>query len=179
MTPLATTRLQLRAFAPGDADALLALFAANRDRLQPSFPASVAQIVDRDGAAGYIAGRRAAWNAGIGFWYGMWEGDRLVGQIQIKNLDRELGRAELAYLVDRASEGRGLVSEAVGRIVEVCFDELALYKVFLRAIAGNARSAAVAKRCGFELEGTLRGEFFAGGTTRVDVDYFGRLAVQP
>ena len=82
----------------------------------------------------------------------------------------------LAYLLDRRSERKGFATEAVQRIVSMCFEELQLHKVFLRTIVGNEGSATAATRCGFVLEGTLRGEFLAAGHRRVDVNYFGLLA---
>jgi len=54
----------------------------------------------------------------------------------------------------------------------MCFDDLGLYKVFMRIVVGNERSFKLARRCGFILEGTLRGEFLAGGRSRVNVRYF-------
>jgi RimJ/RimL family protein N-acetyltransferase len=60
-------------------------------------------------------------------------------------------------------------------VVAACW-ALGLQKLILRIIPGNARSASVARRFGFALEGTLRGEFLESGTKRVDVECYGRLA---
>jgi RimJ/RimL family protein N-acetyltransferase len=176
-----TAHLTLRALRPGDARAVTSLWAGNVDDFRDSFPHAVDQIVGRDDASGYVAARRADWDACIGFWFGMWERgpDCLVGQLHVKRLDWEVGRAELAYLVDAGSQGRGFASEAVRRIARTCFDDLALHKLYLRTIVGNEPSEAVARRCGFTLEGTLRGEFLAAGSARVDVRYFGLLATDP
>jgi RimJ/RimL family protein N-acetyltransferase len=171
-----TPRLALRALATGHGDALLELYQRNRDRLADSFPKSVAQLTDPRAAERYIAGKIVEWNVGKGFWYGLWASDQLVGQIQIKNLDPEVGRAELAYLIDRDREGHGLVGEAMHEILRVCFATLKLHKVILRTIVDNERSAALASRFGFTREGTLRGEFLTLDGRRVDVHYFGLLA---
>lgn len=175
---LETERLTLRAFEPDDNRSLCSLWERNRDRLRDNFPGAVAQLADRREGANYIEARLADWSAARGFWYGIWERSEgtLVGQVHVKHLDWEVGRAELAYLLDRRSEGQGFATEAVQRIVSMCFEELQLHKVFLRTIVGNERSTSVATRCGFVLEGTLRGEFLAAGHLRVDVHCFGLLA---
>jgi len=176
-TVLETARLTLRALRPDDARSLCSLWKRNRDRFRDSFPEAVEQLVDRGNGLGYVAARAVDWAACVGFWYGIWErtGGAFVGQVHVKHLDWELCRAELAYLIDREAEGKGLATEAVQRVVAMCFDELRLHKVFLRIIVGNERSAEVARRCGFSLEGTLRGEFLTAGQTRVDLHYFGLL----
>jgi len=170
-----TPRLLLRELRPGHGAALHTLYRDNRDRLAASFPGAVAQVVDAGGGEAYIQSKTADRLAGKAFWYGIWMREQAL-LIQIKHVDRDLQKAELAYLVDRAHEGKGLISEAARRILRVCFEELGLYKVFLRTVVGNARSEALARHLGFKLEGTLRGEFLAAGTERVDVNYFGLLA---
>jgi ribosomal-protein-serine acetyltransferase len=172
-----TARLVLRALRAGDGAALCGLYAANRDRLADSFPGAVADLVDAAAGERYVAEKDAERALGTGYWYGLWEGDALVGQIQIKNVERRAGRAELAYLVDREREGRGLVAEAMGAALRVSFDNLGLHKVYLRTIVGNERSEALARRFGFVLEGTLRQEHETP-RGRVDVRYFGLLAME-
>jgi putative acetyltransferase len=171
---LETPRLTLRAFRVGDVAALRALYRINRDRLADSFPTAVKQM--ETGGEDYVASKVAEWSSAKGFWYGAWVGDSLIGQIQIKNIDWETQRAELAYLVGRAHEGQGFVSEMMRAILSVCFVGLALHKVFLRTIVGNARSESLARRFGFTHEGVLRQEFLTLAGRRVDLNSFGLLA---
>ena len=180
-TLLETPRLILRALAPGDGAALHALYRDNRARLAESFPKAVIQLTDPDHSERYVAAKVAEAATGRGYWYGLWlrEGHQLAGQLQVKNLDHELARGELAYLLGAPHEGSGLMSEAARALVPVCFDELGLYKLILRAIVGNARSEALATRLGFTCEGTLRGEYLTLDGRRVDLRYFGRLRTDP
>jgi RimJ/RimL family protein N-acetyltransferase len=164
-----------------DASELLRLYQSNRERLSDSFPQSVACLKDEDSARSYIQSKAIDWEAGTGFWYGILSRfnpnePKLIGQVQIKNLDWELSRAEIAYLLDQEFEGRGLMSEALGLILEVCFDSLELNKVFLRTIVGNDRSSKLAERFGFIKEGILREEFLTLDKKRVDLNYFGMLS---
>jgi ribosomal-protein-serine acetyltransferase len=172
-----TARLEIRALGKGVGAALSALHLANRDRFADSFPKASAELVDADAGERYIESRMAERSAAKGYWYGLWHRDALVGQIHVKNVDWESGRAELAYLIDRAYEGRGLVSEAMHAMLRVCFGDLGLHKVYLRTIVGNERSEAVARRLQFVLEGTLREEHVTP-SGRVDLHYFGLLATE-
>jgi len=88
----------------------------------------------------------------------------------------DLSRAEIAYLLDREHEGRGLMSEALGLVLKACFGPLGLNKVFLRTIVGNDRSSKLAERFGFTREGVLREEFLTLDRRRVDLNYFGMLS---
>ncbi len=180
-SPLVSPRLTLRAFRGTDAHELLWLYQANRERLSDSFPNAVASLIDEDAARIYIQSKAVEWEGRTGFWYGIVSrftpsGPKLIGQVQIKNVDWDLSRAEIGYLLAQEFEGRGLMSEALGLILETCFDSLGLNKVFLRTIVGNARSSKLAERFGFTKEGTLREEFLTLGRKRVDLDYFGMLS---
>jgi len=101
---------------------------------------------------------------------------RQLSEFGRENVDWELSRAEIAYLLDREHEGRGLMSEALGLILKACFDLLGLNKVFLRTIVGNDRSTKLAERFGFVKEGVLREEFLTLDNRRVDLNYFGMLS---
>ncbi len=173
---LKSPRLVLRALRPEDAELLRAVYLANRDRFSDSFVNAFRQMKDRAGGQAYVAAKIADWQSQKGFWFGVWLAETLVGQIQLKNIDWDLRRAELAYLIDRASEGQGFISEAAGAILRVAFVTLRLNKVFIRTIAGNLRSESVARRFGFRHEGLLRQEYLDFSGKHVDLNYFGLLA---
>ncbi len=63
---------------------------------------------------------------------------------------------EIAYWIDAKWEGRGIVSACCRALIDYAFGELELSRVQIRCATGNARSAAIPKRLGFSLEGTLR-----------------------
>ena len=63
---------------------------------------------------------------------------------------------EIGYWAHSAYAGRGLITEAVIGLRDFAFDILHARRLQIVCNAANARSAAVARRAGFELEGTLR-----------------------
>jgi RimJ/RimL family protein N-acetyltransferase len=97
----------------------------------------------------------------------MWairENSALVGTVGLRFIAP--GTAECGYWIGRPFRGRGLMTEALGTIVDHAFDDLGLDRVTWDAAVGNTASAAVAQRNGFTFDGTatlgldLRGELF-------------------
>jgi RimJ/RimL family protein N-acetyltransferase len=63
---------------------------------------------------------------------------------------------EIGYWCRGPFQGQGYVTEAVEGITEFAFTHLNAKRVFIRCDKDNIASANVARRAGFELEGTLR-----------------------
>jgi ribosomal-protein-alanine N-acetyltransferase len=71
---------------------------------------------------------------------------------------------ELSYQLygDRFA-GRGYATEAVQLLVDYLFATQQRYRIHLVIVPENATSRHIAEKCGFVLEGTLRGAFFNDG----------------
>ena len=65
--------------------------------------------------------------------------------------------AEVGYMLSPWARGRGVMTRAVRLALGWGFDELGLAGVHWRARVGNDASRRVAERCGFAVEGTVRG----------------------
>ncbi|MEF9877513.1 MAG: GNAT family N-acetyltransferase [Gordonibacter sp.] len=63
----------------------------------------------------------------------------------------------LGYALAKEAWGRGLMTEAVREVISYGFEELGLGMVTVNHYAFNQRSRRVIEKCGFRLEGTLRG----------------------
>ena len=74
----------------------------------------------------------------------------------LHRIDWQSGKFETGYWVRTKYMGQGFVTEAVNGITAFAFKQLHANRVQIRCDALNIRSAAVAKRCGFLLEGILR-----------------------
>ncbi|MCB1060664.1 MAG: GNAT family N-acetyltransferase [Calditrichaeota bacterium] len=81
---------------------------------------------------------------------------KLVGSISLRNYSSLHKQAELSYVMNRAFGGRGIMSEAVDRIVRYCFDELDLERVEARCMTDNFASERVMQKTGMSPEGILR-----------------------
>jgi RimJ/RimL family protein N-acetyltransferase len=86
---------------------------------------------------------------------------------------------ELSYqLYDDRFAGQGCITEAVQLMVDYLFGAKKEHRIHLVIVPGNAASRRVAEKCGFTLEGTVRGAFFNGGRNH-DVLLYGLLRDDP
>ena len=83
--------------------------------------------------------------------------DYLIGGCGFDGLVGGKGhRAEIGYWLARPYWGRGIMSAVVRTACGFAFAEFGLVKIVAHVFAGNAASARVLEKCGFELEGYLR-----------------------
>jgi RimJ/RimL family protein N-acetyltransferase len=73
--------------------------------------------------------------------------------------DRRPGVAEIGYILGRDHWRGGIAREAVGRVIEHGFGEMALRRIFADTDPENAPSIALLERLGFQREGLLRSEW--------------------
>ncbi|MDI4632444.1 GNAT family N-acetyltransferase [Pelomonas sp. V22] len=81
---------------------------------------------------------------------------RLLGATGLHRFDWAARRFEIGYWLRRSSEGQGLMSEAVNGLVAMAFTQLRARRLEIRCDERNARSRAVAERCGFQLESVMQ-----------------------
>lgn len=170
---LTTSRLSLRRYGAQDTESVRTLVSENRDHLMISFPEMARGMLDAAESAAFIDQKSALWNAGKTFCYGIWREDSnaLIGQIQAKNLLWNVPSAELSYFIATSSLRRGYASEAIKRLLRTALDEFSLVRVYIRVIASNAASLALAERLGFSAEGLHRQEFRCGHGRLHDVHH--------
>lgn len=106
-----------------------------------------------------VQGRRK----GAGYTWCLFEGGQFRGFVGVEGVVREMlavryDRAELGYWLGMPYHGRGLMTEAAGAVVAFAFGRLALHKVVVRAMAGNAASLRVIEKLGFTRVGVARSD---------------------
>jgi Acetyltransferases, including N-acetylases of ribosomal proteins len=81
-------------------------------------------------------------------------GGGIAGFININNIvEGGFLCGALGYGAFAHAAGRGLMAEGLGRVVRYAFGEMGLHRLEINAQPGNAASIALARRCGFRLEG--------------------------
>ncbi|WP_256252152.1 GNAT family N-acetyltransferase [Streptomyces sp. yr375] len=157
--------LELRPWAVGDADALVA---AGRDPAIGQW--NLLAVRDREAAALRIERMRERWRAETG---AIWAiaarspsgggegsdegGGEVVGLVGWNDLDLAGGSAEIVYWLLPAARGAGVAVAAVGRLTRWAFDELGLHRLRLCHAVANEASCRVAAKAGYVYEGTMRG----------------------
>jgi RimJ/RimL family protein N-acetyltransferase len=86
---------------------------------------------------------------------------------------------ELSYQLYGAQHaGRGYVTEAVQLLVDYLFGAKKEHRIHLVIVPENAASRRIAEKCGFTLEGTVRGAFFNDGRNQ-DVLLYSLVRTDP
>lgn len=145
--PLTSDRLDLRPLAAVDAEALAALLDdAEIARQTPGMP----RPYPREAAVRWIAQSRPQLYAGEEFLFGGFRrpGGALAVVVKLA-LDSALPEAEIGYWVAAADRGKGLASEAVGRIAAFAFATLGLERLGAGVLDGNPASLRVLGQVGF------------------------------
>jgi RimJ/RimL family protein N-acetyltransferase len=166
---IATERLTLRRFRASDARRLAEYRSdpavARYQSWDAPFPVERAVVAVRNFAAGSpdVAGH---------FQYAIeLTGDALlIGDVYVR-LHDNLKQAEIGFTLDRAYQGKGYATEAVGAVLDRLFRRQGLHKVTGECDARNTASAALMERLGFRREGLLRQQTFIKGEWTDDLLY--------
>lgn len=92
------------------------------------------------------------------------ETNTIIGRCGLHNWNKEHKRAEIGYVMeDVLYRGKGLMSEAVGAIIDYGFNELSLNRIEALVGTGNVPSLKILKKFNFKQEGVLRQHCYIAG----------------
>ncbi|MEH1057760.1 GNAT family protein [Micromonospora sp. CPCC 206171] len=165
---------ELRPLSPWCAEDFLAHLDRAREHIAPWVGASFV-ATDLDSARTVLRRYADLWARDAGGIWGIWDDGVLVGGVMFVSFDAALGVCEAGCWLEPAAEGRGLVTRAVGRIVDWAVGERGIQRVEWRTNATNTRSIAVARRLGMRRDGTLR-QLYPGPAGRIDIEVWSVLA---
>jgi ribosomal-protein-alanine N-acetyltransferase len=140
--------VHLRRPGPGDGRAFVAAARASYTLHRPwAYPPDTPEAY-----AAYL--ERLAQPAFDGFLVCRTGDGAVVGCINVNNIVRgALQSAHLGYAGFAPFAGAGYMTEGLRLVVDAAFDDLGLHRVEANIQPGNDRSRALARRCGFRLEG--------------------------
>lgn len=170
---IATERLALRDFDPHDWEAMLAIEgdpeAVRYQSFEPRSEVDCRVYIARDIAS--RSPQRWCFDLAVT----LADTGRLIGRVglDVKAPERQLG--ELWFILERASWGKGLMTEAARAIVDFGFHERKLRRIFLECDPRNLAATRVAEKIGMKREGLLREQIFLKGEW-VDSLYYGILS---
>ncbi len=163
---LITARLRLRPIRREDAPRLQALcnnWEVARMLSRVPYPSSV-EVVE-----GWTGAQPAAWDSGSAYNFAILHGDGLIGVVGVSRCDdptgisggdpqgdskRDLGGDyEIGYWLGEPWWGQGLMTEAVGRVVDFARAALGLDRLRSDYFADNPASGRVQEKCGFRVTG--------------------------
>ena len=176
-TELRFDQYKIRQVTVSDAVAFYTLVNSNHDRIARYFPFTAAASTSIENTAKLLEERvaRAAKLDFVTYVIMDETTNALIGCIFIKDINRHVSKGELGFFIDKAYEGKGVISKTVEVVVSYCFDVMCLNKVYMRIAEENIPSRRVAEKNGFMVEGILRQDFRTDDDSLIDVVYYGLL----
>jgi RimJ/RimL family protein N-acetyltransferase len=165
---------ELRPLTPDLADE----FAAHIDRGREFIGRHVGMadaIPDADAARRVLETFAEKAAADTGRMWGIWLDGTLVGGVLFRSMDFRMETAEAGCWLEPAAVGKGLVTRAVGVIIDWAIEVRGIHRVDWWASTENTPSINVAKRLGMTREGVAREAYLHRGE-RYDMEIWSVLA---
>jgi RimJ/RimL family protein N-acetyltransferase len=151
-----TQRLVVRCFALDDAAAVQRATARERDYLLPTMPWAADEPQSVEQKLSLLRRFRGNFDLGIDFAYGIFDSTGMyIGGTGLHNR-LGAGKLEIGYWLAEHEQGRGYATEVTRALVQVGFYVLGAHRLEIHCDPTNQRSARVAERAGFTLEGVRR-----------------------
>lgn len=155
-----TERLTIRSPRSGDGRELWAAVKDSWDELKQWMPWATGQLPDEAYYEERVRQARAKFLLREDLMLLLFKkgSSTIVGSSGLHRIDWNVPCFEIGYWARTPYTGQGYITEAVRGIAAFAFSALSARRVEIRCDARNERSAAVARRAGFELEATLRNQ---------------------
>lgn len=173
---LRTPRLIVRCLEPGDAERRKDAMDSSGEHLADFHSAGALPL---EAHVAHVRRMRGSFDLDQDRAYGTFdpESGRMLGEVFL--LKRAgIAALEIGYWLRRDAVGKGIATEMSSALVKVAFEFDKVRRLDLMCSPENERSAAVARRLGFTLEGRLRDRQLAAHHTRGDLLCFTLLAVE-
>jgi len=152
-----TERLLIRSPLPGDGPEMHAAVNESLDELLPWMDWPIQHKTIEDSEAGIRLNRvRFIERTDLLLLLFLKGTNTLVGSSGLHRMDWSVPRFEIGYWCGTRFAGNGCATEAVRGITNFAFGHLGARRVEIRCDSLNSRSALVAERAGYTLEGELR-----------------------
>lgn len=157
------------------AEEMFKAIAQQRDELNEflPWPDKIKTVQDQ---VNYIRMTNESWKQKALFDYGIYllSNQKFIGNIGAHSIEWRHSRCELGYWIIQDMAGKGLVTEAVQVLEAECF-RLGFHRIEIRCSSRNEKSAYVALRNKYVLEGYLKDEMLENGQFR-NTFIFAKLA---
>ncbi|MEA2656927.1 MAG: [ribosomal protein S5]-alanine N-acetyltransferase [Chloroflexota bacterium] len=152
-----TERLTIRLPQVADVPEIIRYYGENRDHLQPFSPTFAPDFLDEAIWLEQVRVRLrefAARESFRAFIYANSAPRRIAGNLNLTQVYRGAFQScVLGYNLAHEEEGKGYMTEAVNGALAFAFGTWNLHRVAAGNMPRNSRSAAVLRRCGFQIEG--------------------------
>lgn len=124
----------------------------------------------------YIVYSHSLWREGSGYVFAIFQNDgKCIGNISILNIDYKNQHSEIGYWLATEVAGNGYMQEAVSILEKEVF-AAGMHKIIIKTDVLNVKSANVAQKQGYVLDGIMRGDMYAEQEGRFrDINIFSKI----
>ena len=165
-----TERLLLRRMTTNDAEEILYL-RSNDDVMKYIDRERTKSIED---AKSFLDKIDASLNSNNGIMWGITlkeKPGKLIGNIGYWRLIKEHYRAEVGYMLHPSFWKKGIMKEALLRVIDFAFDDMNLHSIEANINPGNTASAMLLESTGFIKEAYFKEDFFFNGAFHDTIIY--------
>lgn len=99
----------------------------------------------------------------------------IIGTINTVDVNEKNDAAGIGYCIGRRFWGKGIMTEALGAVLDYLFDEADFNRISICHFTDNPASGAVMRKCGLQYEGTRRQCMRKNNGELGDVAYYAML----
>ena len=141
---------EIRRYVASDARPLMESVTESRDHLRPWMPWIQHEPLDVHARRKLIREWDEAWDKGEDFPMGIFRGERVVGGTGF-HLRGPEGTVDIGYWLHVNEVGKGVISRAVGALLDTAFSRLNIDYVYICHDRANRASQRIPERLGFVL----------------------------
>lgn len=138
-----------------DANELYEAVARNREHLKP-WMTWIDRVVDANAIHAFLRGAEKDAYDHVSFNAAIRRRGRLIGALDLHDIDWPNGHACIGYWLDERHMGLGIMTQSVRVLTEYAFEALDLHRIQIHVATENHPSRRIPERLGFKLEGILR-----------------------
>ncbi len=112
--------------------------------------------------------------------FGVWDkkSAQLIGYIALFDIDWKLPHSSIRFLINKESNGKGMLKEALEVIIDFAFHQLLLEKLYFTTLMDDYDGQRMIRQFGFGREGDLRGAFRIQTGEIIDLVMFGKSKLE-
>jgi RimJ/RimL family protein N-acetyltransferase len=170
-----TERLILKPYEIKYYNEAFQLIHKNKPRLVHSFPNLLRATETLENTKDFVQNKIFDWNKdrAYGFMIMDKNTNQLIGHINIKDIDWKKNQTELSYFIDVDMERKGLMTEAIQKIIRLCFIVIQFERIFVRIVTTNIASQKTIEKAGLKYEGAFYQDYITYDNQIVDTYCYG------
>ena len=154
--------LELRSFRKEDAESLFAVVHGSRQHLNPWLN-WVSKTTKPEHSLEFIEQSILKLEEQEELALAICLGDQIIGSVGMLDWKHDIRIAQIGYWLAKGYEGNGIVHNSLVCFINFLFSNIGLNKLEIRFVAANKRSANVATKLGFKIEGVIRQTYLRNG----------------